>query len=126
MNKQTRTYGDLKNRKAELRAEILSNKDTIDMDEYLRVGQSIKGVELMLLYSITPEESCGELPEQVKPKAHKRVKCMVIAISIAVVLAIVLLSGCNVARESCHLVGAACQDIGWTVEKLGDNIATEK
>ena len=64
-------------------------------------------------------------PEQVKPKAYKRVKCMVIGITIAVLLAIVCF-GCNVAREGLHLVGAAGQDVGWMANKVAENIQTEK
>ncbi len=60
-------------------------------------------------------------PEQVKPKAYRRVKYTVIGITIAVLLAIVL-SGCNVVREGCHLIGAAGQDVGWMANKIGDNI----
>ena len=63
--------------------------------------------------------------EEVKPVVYKRVKYAIIAISIAVIVMIVL-SGCNVAREGCHLIGAAGQDVGWMANKIGDNINTEK
>ena len=53
------------------------------------------------------------------PKAHKRVKCMVIAISIAVVLAIVLLSGCQTFK-------GATGDLAWGLQKLSDNVQTEE
>ena len=46
--------------------------------------------------------------------------------SIAAVILIFGLMGCAMAREGCHLIGAASQDVGWMANKLGDNIQTEK
>jgi predicted small secreted protein len=85
---KTTTYGDLKCRKAELRTEMETG-DYSNCDEYIKTVQAIRNTELTLLYNITPDESCGELP-----KSYKRVKYVVIAISIAVILSIVLF-GCH-------------------------------
>ena len=35
-------------------------------------------------------------------------------------------SGCNIARETMHLGGAACQDVSWLLEKGAENIQVEK
>ena len=58
-------------------------------------------------------------PEQVKPKAYKRVKYAVIAISIAVVLAILFFSGCQTFK-------GATGDSAWMLQKLSDNIQTQE
>ncbi len=51
--------------------------------------------------------------------------CFVVA-GIAAVILIFGLFGCNIARETMHLGGAACQDAGWLLQKGADNISTEK
>ena len=63
---------------------------------------------------------CGvHEPERVKPKAYKRVKYAVIAISIAVVLAILFFSGCQTFK-------GAMGDTAWMFQKLSDNIQTQE
>lgn len=114
---KTTTYGDLRRRKAELRDEM-DWGDLTRLDEYRQTTQAIKDAELMLLYSITPDESCGELAEQIKPKTYKRVKYAFIAISIAVVVMIVL-SGCQTFK-------GATGDTAWMFQKLSDNVQVEK
>ena len=105
---KTTTYGDLKQRKAELQCEMEKGYVAQNIEEYQEILQRIKDVELTQLWSITPNEAYGELPEQVKPKAYKRVKRVVILVSIAVVLAIVLF-GC---RSTIRGTGQVLQGIG--------------
>ncbi len=123
MEKKTTTYGELKQRKAELRDEMEAGTFT-ELDEYRQVVQAIKDAELELLWGITPNESYGELP-----RVKKCRKAALVSFAIAGIAAVILifgLFGCNVAREGCHLIGAAGQDVGWMANKLGDNITTEK
>lgn len=42
------------------------------------------------------------------------------------VLLLAILSGCNIARETMHLGGAACQDVAWLLEKGAENIQTQE
>ena len=68
---------------------------------------------------------------RIQNKDHRKkcrtgaIVCFVVA-GIAAVILVFGLFGCNVAREGCHLIGAAGQDVGWMANKIGDNITTEK
>jgi len=66
---------------------------------------------------------CDKKIAQIKSRRRELVKRLLVASVLSWTMAS---AGCNVARESCHLVGAACQDIGWTMEKIGENINTEE
>ena len=98
--KQT-TYGELKQRKAELRNEM-KNGDFGNFDEYVPVLQAIKNAELMHLYSITTDESCGELP-----RAKKCRKAALVCLAIAGIAAVILIFG----LFGCHTVNGVGRDL---------------
>lgn len=43
-----------------------------------------------------------------------------------IVSLMLIITGCNIARETMHVGRAACQDVGWLLEKGADNITLEK
>ncbi len=96
--KQT-TYGDLKQRKQEMRDEGIV---ATHMEEYLQVLQAIKDAELELLWSITPNESYGELP-----RAKKCRKAALVSFAIAGIVAAILIFG----LFGCHTVNGVGRDL---------------
>jgi len=47
-------------------------------------------------------------------------------VGVVILLACLIIAGCQTARETMHLGGAACQDVGWLLEKGADNIQTQE
>jgi len=47
-------------------------------------------------------------------------------VGVVILLACLIITGCNIVRETMHLGGAACQDVGWLLEKGADNIQTQE
>ena len=111
--KQT-TYGDLKQRKQEMRDEGIV---ATHMEEYLQVLQAIKDAELELLWSITPNESYGELS-----RAKKCRKAALVSFAIAGIAAVLLLFG----LFGCQTFKGATGDSAWMLQKLSDNIMVQE
>ena len=73
-----------------------------ELDEYRQVVQAIKNAELMHLWGITPEESCGELP-----RAKKCRKAALVSFAIAGIVAAILIFG----LFGCHTVNGVGRDL---------------
>lgn len=111
---KTTTYGDLKCRKQEMRNEGILG---VNMEEYLQNMNAIKDAEAVLLWGITPDESCGELPRQRKCRTGALI-CFVIA-GLATILLIFGLFGCQTFK-------GATGDTAWMFQKLSDNVQVDK
>ncbi len=110
---KTKTYGDLKIRKQELRDKGIVG---VNMEEYIQNMNAIKDAEAVLLWGIVWKDI---EPEQIKPRAYKRVKYAVIAISIAVIVMIVC---CGCVENTMRGAGNAVQGIGKLVTGVGTDV----